>query len=84
MVNSIPIMPQGVGTGQAGYKFLFAAFGSSGAHGVTIITLMQMIMFLWNQTGWIFYLKGRSKYRAALAAETAEAAADAGELATED
>ena len=70
VVNSIGL-PMGVGSGQVGYMFLFTAFGSTGVVGTTVITLLQAIMICWNQIGWIFYLRGRDKYRAAFQEQAA-------------
>ena len=81
VINAVPLGPLGLGFGQVGYQKLFAAFRSN--KGAEIISVLQIIMFAWNQLGWIFYLKGRDKYRAALAAGTMEAAAQAAGCAQE-
>lgn len=80
-INAIPLVPLGVGVGQVGYQFLFETFGSS--KGPAIVSMFQVIMLLWNQVGWIFYVKGRDQYRAAFAARSLEAAVEAAEASGE-
>jgi len=75
VINAIPLGPMGIGSGEAGYDILFGAFGSEEGKGAALIAMLHIIMFVWNQIGWIFYFRGRDKYRAAFEATAANAAA---------
>ncbi len=80
VVNAIPLGPMGIGSGEAGYDVLFGAFGSEEGKGAALIAMLHILMFVWNQIGWIFYFRGRDKYRAAFDAGSAEGVAAGGEI----
>ena len=57
VVNSIPLLPGGLGTGELGYAMLFRAFGSSA--GAEIIAIWHVLFFACSLPGIVFYLKGK-------------------------
>jgi len=61
VINSVPVLPAGIGTGQAGYKILFDALGSG--IGAELATLWHLIFIGWSGIGMILYVKGRNQYR---------------------
>jgi len=57
VINTIPALPGGVGTGEAGYKVLFSAFGSDA--GAEVAALWHVLFFAWSLPGLVLYLAGR-------------------------
>ena len=57
VINSIPVMPGGLGTGELGYAMLFRAFGCT--IGAEIIAVWHILFFGWSLIGLAFYVKGR-------------------------
>lgn len=55
-VSSIPILPGGVGVGEAGYAFLFAFVGVMGADAISISLLYRLITIFTAFIGGIVYL----------------------------
>ena len=63
VINSIPVLPGGLGTGELGYAMLFGAFGSPA--GAEIIAVWHVLFLGWSIPGLAFYI---SRRRAAAAA----------------
>jgi len=66
VINSIPVLPGGLGTGELGYAMLFRAFLSPGGPGSTpnpvgaeIIAVWHVLFFGWSLIGLAFYVKRR-------------------------
>ena len=57
VVNSIPVLPGGLGTGELGYAMLFRAFGSP--VGAEIIAIWHVLFFAWSMPGLLFYVVRR-------------------------
>jgi uncharacterized membrane protein YbhN (UPF0104 family) len=58
MATAIPISPAGVGVGQAAFYFLFNIYlGQQSEIGPTIVTALQVGMFVLSLSGAFFYLR---------------------------
>ena len=78
VVNTVPISPGGLGTGEAAWEVLFGAFGSGA--GAEVAAWWHVLFIGWSLVGMVFYLKGKRAYDAAMkegdAVEMPDAAAD--------
>jgi len=61
VINSLPVLPGGLGTGEAGYRMLFSAFGSG--VGAEVAALWHVLFFAWSIIGLLLYLKGKAAYQ---------------------
>jgi len=60
VVNSVPLLPGGLGTGEAAYRVLFSALGSY--IGAEVAALWHVLFFAWSIIGLLLYLKGKAHY----------------------
>ncbi|NQT21186.1 MAG: flippase-like domain-containing protein [Planctomycetes bacterium] len=80
VVNTIPISPGGLGTGEAAWEVLFKAFDSEA--GAEVAALWHALFLGWSLIGMVCYLKGKRAYDAAIResaapnTETSDAAVD--------
>jgi len=74
VVNSIPLLPGGLGTGEAAFALMFRAFGSD--LGLEVAVLWRVLFFGWSLIGMVLYVRGKKAYDA-VALEASSAAVDA-------
>jgi glycosyltransferase 2 family protein len=61
IASAIPILPLGIGVGQIAYFQLFQILGTKGELGVSLCTLTQFHILLFNLIGVFYYLKYRKE-----------------------
>jgi len=74
VINSIPLLPGGVGTGEAAFEVLFRSFGSG--VGFEVAMWWRVLFLGWSLIGMVFYVIGKKACDAA-APEASDAAIDA-------